>query len=60
MLVDESFLKELIPIEHSAEDGRLRLSQALGKLQNGIFLLRFIRLRVIRSLAARETALTDS
>lgn len=60
MLVDESFLKELIPIEHSVEDGRLRLSQALGKLQNGIFLLRFIRLRVIRSLAARETALTDS
>ncbi len=60
MLVDESFLKERISIEHSVEDGRLRLSQALGKLQNGIFLLRFIRLRVIRSLAARETALTDS
>jgi len=60
MLVDKSFLKELISIEHSVEDGWFRLSQALRKLQNVIFLVRFFRLRVIRSLAARETALTDS
>jgi len=59
LVVKSFFLKELITIEHSLEDGWFRLSRALGKLQNVIFLLRFVRLRVIRSLATRETALTD-